>query len=312
VQGAVGFLKEKGDAVRQSETYQKGVEKAGTVVETVKTKAGEIAASERVQAGKTLVTDTARKGVEKVKDTAQTVREHETVQKGLEAAEKARVTAVEKTAVAAAAAVGGTISAASVAKQVWSNGKGEMQRAKAAIKAGDWSGSARSTLDMKEREEEWANFKVRGCEEVTVAAWKEYTTSYFVKSGMTIMWTFRVQKLDIQFCLRSRVMADGGAVELELMSTEKCDDTETVTGSWTAPEDTNVIIVFDNTYSMMRPKTIAYVVGVSDPAAVAETVAETAGAAEPEAKAEATPEAEAKATPEAEATANDEGAKPII
>ena len=27
--------------------------------------------------------------------------------------------------------------------------------------------------------------------------------------------------------------------------------------SWTAPEDTNVIIVFDNTYSMMRPKTIA-------------------------------------------------------
>ena len=40
---------------------------------------------------------------------------------------------------------------------------------------------------------------------------------------------------------KSEVMADGGAVELELMSTEKCDDTETVTGSGLNIRSTSII-----------------------------------------------------------------------
>ena len=40
---------------------------------------------------------------------------------------------------------------------------------------------------------------------------------------------------------KSEVMADGGAVELELMPTEKCDDTETVTGSGLNIRSTSII-----------------------------------------------------------------------
>ena len=54
--------------------------------------------------------------------------------------------------------------------EVWSNGKGELKRAKAALKSGSFTGSAKTTLDMEQRAEEWAKFKVKGCEEVAQAA----------------------------------------------------------------------------------------------------------------------------------------------
>merc|ERR1719316_209913 len=213
------------------------------------------AAAEKVTetAQKVTESETVQKGLEVAKQKAQALAESETVQKGVEYGQ----VAVEKAAVGAGVVKEAAKGTAGVVGQVWSNGKGELKRAKAALKSGSFTGSAKTTLDMEQRAEEWAKFKVKGCEEVTVSARNEYTTSYQLQPGWTLQWTFRVQSLDIGFALRRRVMADGGSVEEVILPSEKCDDTETITGSWTATEASNCVVAFDNSYSMLRSKNIA-------------------------------------------------------
>ena len=50
-------------------------------------------------------------------------------------------------------------------------------------------------------------------------------------------------------------------VEEDILPVEKFDNTDTVEGSWIADEDRTIVLVFDNTYSLMRSKTVAYLVG---------------------------------------------------
>merc|ERR1711924_448368 len=161
-----------------------------------------------------------QKGLEAAREQAARVAESETVKQGVEYAKVGAERAKEGAAQLGAVGAKG----AGVAQQVWSNGRGELKRAQEAVKSGAWRGSAKETLDMGQREEEWAKFKVKGCEEVTVAARSEYTTGYQLQEGWTIQWTFRVKALDVQFCLRQRVMADGGSVEEVILPLEKCFD----------------------------------------------------------------------------------------
>lgn len=237
------WTKETANAIAESERVQKGV--AWT-----KEKAHAVAESERVQ-----------KSVEWTKEKAQALAESERVKRGLEMAEGATVVVKEQTAVAMDHAQKGAVQA----RTMWKSGVGEITRAKEVLKTGAWRGSAKETLDISKREE-WARVKVKGSEEVTIAARSEYTTSYMVKAGHKVQWTFRVQALDVGFVLRRRIMKEvGGSMEEDLLAAEKYDDSETCTGSWVAEADTNVILAFDNSYSILRPKTVAFLVGIATP-----------------------------------------------
>ena len=77
VQGALGYVKEKTEEVRKSETYQKSVDTAGTMLGSLKSKAGEVAASEPVQSAIQVATTTVSTSAEKVRGLAQPVRQSE-------------------------------------------------------------------------------------------------------------------------------------------------------------------------------------------------------------------------------------------
>jgi hypothetical protein len=91
-----------------------------------------------------------------------------------------------------------------------------------------------------------------------VARGSVYTLPYLVKEGQKISWKFRVKERDIRFTCRIRKQVAGGAIEEDLFPTERYNAGETYEGSWTAPEITRIILVWDNSYSFVRSKTIAY------------------------------------------------------
>lgn len=251
-QGILGRLKERvGNTVERVadlESVQKVVDKAKVVtqkvaeservqqsVEFVKRKTTELAESERVQ-----------KGLELAKDTAKVVTEK--TQQGLEFA-KEKTQAVRE-------GVG----------SVWQKGRGTIQKVRLeGVSAIAWRGSARDTLEISAREEQFKNIKVQGAEELSVPARTEHTCAYIVPKGSTLRWTFRVKDYDIGFGVRMRVQQWGGAKEEEILSTERYDNADTISGSWVADEDRTIILAFDNRYSKLRSKTVAYLVGTEKP-----------------------------------------------
>ncbi|CAJ1361861.1 unnamed protein product [Effrenium voratum] len=210
-------------------------EKVQQSVEWAKKRASEIAESERVQ-----------KGLEVAKDTGKVVMEK--TQQGLEAVK-------EKTRELRAGA--GT---------VWEKGRGSIQRIRTeGVSAVAWRGSARDTLDIAAREEQWKDIKVQGAEELLVPARTEHTCAYHVSKGSTLRWTFRVKDYDIGFAVRMRVQVWGGAQEEEVLAVERYDNKDTISGSWVADEDRTMILAFDNRFSKLRSKTVAYLVGTEKP-----------------------------------------------
>merc|ERR1719199_1737490 len=108
--------------------------------------------------------------------------------------------------------------------------------------------------------------KIRGAEEITIAARKEYTTNYFVEKGTLMRWSFRCKEHDVGFGVRLRVMQDmGGSKEEDVLPVERYDNSDTIEGSWVADEDRTMVLVFDNKYSNLRSKTVAFLVGVEPP-----------------------------------------------
>lgn len=246
VQKGVEFMKEKSKAVVESERVQQGVEWA-------KRKANEVAESERVQ-----------RGLEVAKEKAHMVAEK--TQKGYEAV-KEKAHGVRETAVT-----------------VWGKGRGQIQRIRTeGVKSAlQWKGSARDTLAVAEREEQWKNIKVQGAEELSVPARTEHTCAYHVSKGSTLRWTFRVKDHDIGFSVRMRVQEWGGAKEEEVLAVERYDNADTISGSWVADEDRTMILAFDNRYSKLRSKTVAYMVGTEKPPVFTEVPpAETEAAGSP-------------------------------
>merc|ERR1719424_258927 len=231
-------------------------EKVGTTAQVVQQKVSE---SERVQQGVHFVkrkttelaeSDRVQKIGEYAKDTAKVVSEK--TQQGVEfAKEKAK----------SAKAAGGS---------AWERGRGSVQKAKANLGELTWRGSARATLDMESRKEEWQNIKVQGAEELSVPARTEHTCAFHVANGSTLRWTFRVKEHDIGFGVRMRIQEWGGAREEEVLATERYDSADTISGSWVADEDRTIVLAFDNRYSKLRSKTVAYFVGTEKPATAAQ------------------------------------------
>lgn len=133
------------------------------------------------------------------------------------------------------------------------------------MREGEWKGSAANTLGVEVKAGLWKDIKVKGAEEMVIEARKEHTSAYHVEKGQLLRWTFRVKERDLGFGVRMRVMADGGAKEEEILPVEKFDDQETISGSYFCQETNNLVLVFDNSYSKLRSKTVAYMVGVETP-----------------------------------------------
>lgn len=224
----VGFVVDKSIAVGQHEKVQQSVE-------FVKKKTTELAESEKLQ-----------KGLEMAKETAKTVSEK--TQQGLDYTK-------EKTK-----------AMRDGARTVWGKGRGSIEKVRNSV--GNklaWKGSARDTLDMTAREEQWRGIKVSGAEEISVPARTEHTSAFHVATGCTLRWTFRVKDYDIGFGVRMRVQEWGGSKEEEVLAVERYDSVDTVSGSWVADEDRTMVLAFDNRYSKLRSKTVAYIVGIERP-----------------------------------------------
>mmetsp|Transcript_127134 Transcript_127134/g.354007 ORF Transcript_127134/g.354007 Transcript_127134/m.354007 type:complete len:372 (-) Transcript_127134:213-1328(-) len=260
--GILGKLKAVGQKVSESERVQQGVE-------FVKKKTTELAESERVQRGLEYAKDTAKVVTEKTQRGLEVVSER--THQGLEFAK-------EKTRVVREGA-----------GSVWEKGRGSIQRVKAEVGKMAWRGSARETLDMAAREEQWRGIKVQGAEELAVPARTEHTSAYHVAKGSTLRWTFRVKDYDIGFGVRMRVQEWGGSREEEVLAVERYDSADTISGSWVADENRTIVLSFDNRYSRLRSKTVAYLVGTEKPPVFAEPLPEDAAATSSSAPASAIP-----------------------
>merc|ERR1712178_637214 len=111
---------------------------------------------------------------------------------------------------------------------VWESGRGSIQRVRSNVSNLAWKGSARDTLDIAAREEQWKGIKVQGAEEITVPARTEHTCCYHVSKGSTLRWIFRVKDNDIGFGVRMRVQQWGGSKEEEVLATERYDSSDTI------------------------------------------------------------------------------------
>merc|ERR1719506_3281768 len=192
--------------------------------------------------------------------------ESERVQKGIDFAKEKAAQASEVSGKVAEKTMAGLEAAKEKTKGVWASGKGSIEKVKAKASTMSWKGSARDTLDIAAREEQWKGIKVQGAEELQVPARTEHTCCYHVSKGSTLRWTFRVKENDIGFGVRMRVQEWGGSREDEVLATERYDNVDTISGSWMADEDRTMVLVFDNRYSKLRSKTVAYFTGTEKPA----------------------------------------------
>merc|ERR1719356_75975 len=231
VQKGVQYIVDKSKVVQQKVSESERVQQS---VEFVRKKTTELAESERFQ-----------KTVEKAKDTAKAVGEKTT--QGIEIAKEKTKALREK------------------AGEVWQRGGGSISKVRSSVSTMSWKGNARDTLDIAAREESWKNIRVQGAEEMAVPARMEHTSAYHVAKGSTLRWTFRVKEHDIGFGVRMRVQEWGGAREDEVLAVERYDCQDTISGSWVADEDRTIILAFDNRYSRLRAKTVAFIVGPEKP-----------------------------------------------
>lgn len=240
VQQATSWTLTKAKEISENEKVQKGVEWS-------KEKAKQIAEHEKVQKAKEWTTEKAKQ-----------ISENEKVQQGVEYAKDKGKLIADKSKEAAQ-------SLKAKAGGAWKSGKGSIKTVKEELGSMAWRGSAKDTLGIEAKNEEWVNIKVNGAEEITVPARSEHTCVYVVQKGATLRWTFRVKERDLGFAVRMRIQEFGGSREEEVLPSERYDDSETVSGSWVADEDRQIVLVFDNKYSKLRAKTIAYLVGTERP-----------------------------------------------
>ncbi|CAD7931989.1 unnamed protein product [Amoebophrya sp. A120] len=260
VGAAVTYLSEKGTQIvdktkeKAKETYsklqenervknltEKGTAMAATAQEKAKEKYGEFLANEKVQKTLEKTEEYKSKVIEKSGEIKSKVEEKtkEYLDKTKEVKERASVKS----------------------KELWSKGKGKIVKIRNEVGL-VWGKSAQEVLLQRgEAAKKWKEIKIRGAEELSVSARSEYTTAYLVEKGTLMRWSFRVKDFDIGFGVRVRVMQDGGSVEEDVLPVERYDNVDTIEGSWVADEDRTMVLVFDNTYSRLRSKNVAFLVG---------------------------------------------------
>jgi phage repressor protein C with HTH and peptisase S24 domain len=100
--------------------------------------------------------------------------------------------------------------------------------------------------------------KKSGCEVMEIGARQDLTTTWIVQVGDTIEWKFAVQAHDIEFHVAMRKMGDGGSTEEVVVDPIKVTCDSFAEGTWTMEESGTVVIVWDNKYSWLTGKQVAY------------------------------------------------------
>lgn len=257
---------------------------SSSFVEKLREVGGKVTQHESVQKAMQFVADKSKVVQEKAQavrqEVAQKVAENESVQKGVQfVVDKSKVVTekvAERTMQGLEFAKEKTQAVRAQVGTVWGKGKGTIQKVRTeGVSAIAWRGKARDTLEATAREEQWKNIRIQGAEEMSIPARTEHTSAYHVTKGSTLRWTFRVKDYDIGFSVRSRVQEWGGSKEEEVLGVERYDNADTISGSWVADEDRTMILAFDNTYSRLRAKTIAYMVGTEKPPVLSEAPVES-------------------------------------
>lgn len=162
--------------------------------------------------------------------------------------------------------------------EAWEAGKGQVIRVKdvvgesaskvkESVKEGGkalWQGNAAATLAREKNAQEFKDLKVQGAEELDISRRSRHTQACIVPPNKSLKWLFRVKEHDVGFSVAERVQVFGGSEEQEILKMERYDCTETAKGQWTNTGDTErtLVLVFDNTYSKLRSKTVAYLYGL--------------------------------------------------
>ena len=102
-------------------------------------------------------------------------------------------------------------------------------------------------------------------QELVVPARTAATSSFVVPAGALLQWRFRVAAQDLGFALRVRMQGDGGATEVDVFSVQRYASGVTVQGAWSPTVDSQLIMVWDNTYSYLREKMVAFQTAVHRP-----------------------------------------------
>ena len=160
-------------------------------------------------------------------------------------------------------------------------------------------------------------------EVVDIAARNMIKTCVNVKVGDMLNWTFAVKDLDVKFSVKLRKTAEsGGKVrvvgvieEEQLVKAAKVDANSLAEGTWTCKEAGQVEVCWDNSYSILRSKTIAYRTWIvkshesSQPPQVQNSLAEDAWTTSVEAAPDSDVPAQRKQEAKAAAAAKDAEAK---
>ena len=99
---------------------------------------------------------------------------------------------------------------------------------------------------------------------------------YVVHAGDVLRWEFCVRYHDVAFRVSERAMSSGGAVELDLLPAARFAAGHAYGGAWTAAKTTTLLLTFDNGYSRLRGKDVAYAVSVGPAGALPEPPRESA------------------------------------
>jgi len=98
----------------------------------------------------------------------------------------------------------------------------------------------------------------QGCEAMEIDARADLTQTWHVKVGDTIEWKFAVEDKDIEFHVAMRKMSEGGSTEEIVVDPIKVSDDSWAEGTWSMEESGTVVIVWDNKYSWLTAKRVAY------------------------------------------------------
>ena len=107
------------------------------------------------------------------------------------------------------------------------------------------------------------DFMVDGLQQVEVANGTAYDLPLSVPTSTTVTWQFTVRAYDIKFTAKFTPQALSSAPKVITSTTAK--EAQSVTGTFDVTEPGIVTLTWDNTYSFMRSKIVAYKVDLVAP-----------------------------------------------
>jgi len=91
---------------------------------------------------------------------------------------------------------------------------------------------------------------------VTIPRRSEHHEKKFIPQGYALCWQFILQSHDIEFSLQETFEDKNNILHHTLIGKQMCESGIKIQGKWEVTGDTNVVLVWNNSYSKMTSKTI--------------------------------------------------------